>query len=106
MAPSPLESLSLTTLESFLARRPVLVNRTCGPLMEHIGDGRRGLSFSDPESFAQGAQILHDHPVVADRMGADGFAYVWERYRWEVVLDRLDGWVGRAWAGMGNRDEH
>ena len=95
VAPSPLESLSLTTLESFLARRPVLVNKNCGPLTEHIGDGQRGLRFGDPESFARGALIFHDHPSVAERMGRAGYEYVWERYRWEVVLDHLDRWVGR-----------
>lgn len=87
--PSPLESLSITTLESFTQNTPVLVNRECDVLMEHVTISGGGRSYSDPASFVAEAEELLDNRAESELMGEKGYEYAREYYSWENVLKKI-----------------
>ena len=87
--PSPLESLSITTLESFAQGTPVLVNRDCSVLMEHIDISGGGLGFGSVDEFIQSFNELYRNKRKRNRMGRNGFDYVSEFYSWDVVIKKI-----------------
>ncbi len=87
--PSPLESLSITTLESFSQKTPVLVNKTSPVLCEHINLSGAGLTFGDVAEFAHHFYSIYDRKKTRKEMGVKGYQYVKQYYSWEVVIDRI-----------------
>ncbi|MFC2155739.1 glycosyltransferase family 4 protein [Acidobacteriota bacterium] len=87
--PLPLESLSITTLESFSQKTPVLVNKQCAVLQEHIDISGGGLSFENIDEFKQHFHTLYDNRKKSKKMGIKGFRYVEAYYAWEVVIDKI-----------------
>jgi glycosyltransferase involved in cell wall biosynthesis len=86
LQPSPLESLSITTLESFSVGTPVLANRNCPALLEHVEISGGGLAYGDEEEFLAGFRRLYRRPALRRGMGAKGLAYVKKYYSWEAVM--------------------
>lgn len=89
LQPSPLESLSITTLESFSMRTPVLVNRDCPALMEHVNISGAGLAYGNQEEFLAGFRRIHRRPALRAAMGEKGLAYVRQYYSWDAVLAEI-----------------
>lgn len=87
--PSPLESLSITTLESFAQNTPVLVNSDCAVLMEHIGASGGGLSFNNVDQFIEGFNKIYKNKLKRERMGKAGYEYVKEFYSWDIVIRKI-----------------
>lgn len=84
--PSPLESLSITTLESFSQRTPVLVNRKSAVLTEHVELSGGGFSYSDEGDFVESCLTLYDNRSKNHDMGKKGHQYVRQYFSWEVVM--------------------
>ena len=91
--PSPLESLSITTLESFTQETPVLVNSNCRVLMEHVEASGGGLSFSNVEEFIKNFNVLYRNKIKSERMGKRGFDYVNEFYSWDIVIKKISNQI-------------
>jgi len=89
LQPSMLESLSITTLESFSARTPVLVNRRCPALMEHVEMSGGGLAYDNEEEFLAGFRQLYGRPALRRAMGEKGLEYVKKYYSWDAVLKEI-----------------
>jgi glycosyltransferase involved in cell wall biosynthesis len=89
LQPSALESLSITTLESFSAQTPVLVNRRCPALLEHVEASAGGLAYGNQEEFLAGFRRIFRRPALRRRMGANGLEYVKKYYSWEAVLAEI-----------------
>ncbi len=89
LQPSPLESLSITTLESFSVGTPVLVNRDCAALREHVEMSGGGLAYAGEEEFLAGFRRLYRRPALRRSMGAKGLEYVKKYYSWEAVLKEI-----------------
>ncbi len=88
--PSPLESLSITTLESFAVGTPVLVNRRCPALLEHVNASAGGLAYDSQEEFLAGFRQLYRRPDLAQApWAAKGLEYVRKYYSWDVVLTEI-----------------
>ena len=87
--PSPLESLSITTLESFAQNTPVLVNSECRVLMEHIEKSGGGLSFNNVDIFIENFNKIYKNKVRRARMGRFGFDYVKKFYSWDIVMKKI-----------------
>ncbi len=87
--PSPLESLSITTLESFSQRTPVLVNRDCPALLEHVQASGGGLAYRGGDEFLDGFRRLYRRPALRQRMGDKGLEYVKKYYSWDAVLKEI-----------------
>jgi glycosyltransferase involved in cell wall biosynthesis len=89
LQPSPLESLSITTLESFSQRTPVLVNRDCPALLEHVEASGGGLAYGSAEEFLAGFRRVYGHPALRQKMGEKGLEYVKKYYSWDSVLAEI-----------------
>lgn len=89
--PSPLESLSITTLESFAQKTPVLVNKASPALVEHVRQSEGGFVFHDSESFCRHFYTLYDNRTMRLSMGQKGYHYVTEKYSWDVVMEKIMG---------------
>ena len=87
--PSSNESFSLVIMESWLARRPVLVWAGCDVTRGHVQRSKGGLWFSNYDEFKEGIDWLDEHIEVAARMGTNGRRYVTENFSWELVFNRF-----------------
>jgi glycosyltransferase involved in cell wall biosynthesis len=87
--PSPLESLSITTLESFSQRTPVLANAECPALMEHVALSGGGLAYADQEEFLGGCRRIFRRPALRAAMGEKGLQYVRKYYSWDAVIKEI-----------------
>lgn len=89
LQPSPLESLSITTLESFSVQTPVLVNRRCPVLLEHVEASGAGLAYDNQGEFLQGFRQMYRRPGLRRKMGEKGLEYVKKYYSWDAVLAEI-----------------
>lgn len=87
--PSAFESLSITTLESFSQKTPVLVNRKSAVLNEHVNFSGGGLSYDNEQEFIDCFLQIYDHPVLRKRLGEKGYRYLTKYYSWEVVIKKI-----------------
>jgi len=97
--PSPLESLSITTLESFAQETPVLVNRECAALMEHVTLSHGGLAYSGGEEFVTAVDTFLHKRRERRAMGKGGLAYVRDHYSWPAVMATIGDEVRRLAEG-------
>lgn len=87
--PSVNESFSLVIMESWNARRPVLVHAGCAVTVEHCRASHGGLYFANYAEFAAAVRWLADHPTEAAAMGVQGERYVRANFAWERVTDKI-----------------
>jgi glycosyltransferase involved in cell wall biosynthesis len=76
-------------MESWLARRPVLVWADCDVTRGHVQRSKGGLWFSNYDEFKEGVDWLDDHNKAAARMGTNGRRYVTNNFSWEHVFNRF-----------------
>lgn len=86
LQPSLFESLSMVLLEAFALGKPVLVQRSCAVMHEHIVKSGSGFSFSDLKELEEGCSSLLDNPSLAVEMGEKGKKYVNRHYQWPAVM--------------------
>ena len=83
------EDFGYVTLESFLARKPVITATDAGGPLEFVRDGENGIiSEPAPEAIAAAVTRLHADRRAAARLGDAGF----ERARlvtWDGVIEKL-----------------
>lgn len=84
--PSPVESLSITTLESFSQETPVLVNQKCHVLKEHVEISGGGFAYDNVDELLRHFYTLYDQRKLRQQMGRLGLAYVSRYYAWDVVI--------------------
>ncbi|MEZ0484511.1 glycosyltransferase family 4 protein [Fibrella aquatica] len=89
--PSPYESLSMVTLESFAMGIPVIATDECAVLHDHIVGSQAGLLFRSYEDFETAVEQLLTQD--SSEMAARGRAYVDQYYTWETVLAKFDAAV-------------
>ena len=86
--PSPYESLSMVTLESFSMGIPVIATAECAVLRDHIVGSEAGILFRSYDDFETAIdQILTQD---SSDMAAKGKAYVDQYYTWKTVLAKFD----------------
>lgn len=97
LQPSAMESFSRTVLESLAAGTPVVANRRSDVVSWHLANSGGGLTYDGEAEFVQCLHFVTDEPAAAAELARDGRRYVAERYRIELVLDRmersLDEWM-------------
>lgn len=87
--PSSLESLSITTLESFSQRTPVLVNRQSAVLDEHVQLSGGGLSYESVNEFVDQFRRIYRKPSFRKQLGERGYEYLIKNFSWDVVMDKI-----------------
>jgi glycosyltransferase involved in cell wall biosynthesis len=97
--PSRHESLSMVVLESWMMKRPVLVNGDCEVLRGQVLRANGGLYYRRYEEFAAAMDLLVGQPALADRLGAQGEAYFQANYAWERIMEKYERLLARAAAG-------
>lgn len=85
VAPSPFESLCIAALESWMHRRPLLVNGRCPVLVGHCIRSNGGLWYTDYAEFRETLSLLLNDGVLRQTLGLQGRSYVESNYRWPVV---------------------
>jgi hypothetical protein len=96
--PSPLESLSMVTLEAFWAQRPVLANARCAVLRGQCRRANAGLYYATYDEFREALALLEGDAPLRSALGQNGRAYFETHYGWDVIerkyLDLLGGLAG------------
>ena len=90
VVPSKYESLSLVLLESFNYKVPVLANKDCIVLKDHIEESQGGITFSSYDEFSKGLNLLLYNQELRTEMGSNGFKYVQINYIWDKVIEKFD----------------
>jgi glycosyltransferase involved in cell wall biosynthesis len=85
IAPSPFESLCIAALESWMHRRPLLVNGQCPVLVGHCIRSNGGLWYSSYSEFRECLNKLLGEEELRIALGENGREYVERNYRWPVV---------------------
>jgi glycosyltransferase involved in cell wall biosynthesis len=83
--PSRFESLSMVTLESWWAGRPVLANAKCEVLRGQCQRSNAGLYYSSYDEFREALALLEGDPALRGVLGANGRRYFESHYAWSVV---------------------
>lgn len=97
--PSPLESLSITTLESFAQFTPVIVNSRCDVLMEHLQASGGGLAFSTPDELVSSFREIFNSRRKRSEMGKAGYDYVRQYFSWDIVMEKITGQIREVLSG-------
>jgi glycosyltransferase involved in cell wall biosynthesis len=97
--PSRHESLSMVVLESWMMKRPVLVNGDCEVLRGQVLRAGGGLYYRRYEEFAAALDLLLGEPALADRLGGQGHDYFQEHYAWERIMEKYERLLARVAGG-------
>lgn len=93
--PSYFESFSLVIMESWIARRPVLVSEHCQVTANFCLETNGGLYYSNLDEFIACLDYFLEHEDIAIQMGENGYEYVIENFSYhkiaEKYLDFLNG---------------
>jgi glycosyltransferase involved in cell wall biosynthesis len=87
--PSINESFSIVIMESWLAKRPVLVSAHSAVTKEHAVDSGGGFAFGSFAEFCEQVEFLLNNPIASNVMGERGYAYVEKNYTWPVITRRF-----------------
>ena len=94
--PSKFESLSIVVLEAFYLHRPVLVNGECEVLKGHIEKSHGGYYYHNYTGFASKLTQLTHFADINREMGDNGYRYVMENYRWDIICRRMKSLIDYA----------
>ncbi|MBQ9116206.1 MAG: glycosyltransferase family 4 protein [Clostridia bacterium] len=86
--PSQFESFSLVIMESWLNRRPVMVNAKCTITRSFASLTNGGLYFDNYFEFEGALDYLISHPDIASQMGENGRNYVISNFAWDVIVEK------------------
>lgn len=98
--PSYFESFSLVLVEAWAERVPALVQSHSPVLTGQCRRSGAGLPYNGFAEFEAGLDLLLGDDALRARMGDAGRRYVEERYRWEVILERYEDFLGGLRRGM------
>lgn len=90
---SEFESLSMVALESLAYGRPVLLNGRCKVLRGHCVKSNAGLYFESYFEFEGALDYLLTHTEEYEQMRENGRRYVYENYRWSVIIDKIRSFI-------------
>jgi glycosyltransferase involved in cell wall biosynthesis len=96
--PSPFESLSITILEAWAMKRPVLVNANARALEGQCLRSGGGLFYRGDAEFGAALRWLMERPEVRGKLGDAGYRYVGQEYDERVVEKRTEELLERALA--------
>lgn len=104
--PSYFESFSIVLCESWVQRRPAIVQGGSAVLSGQARRSGGALPYNGFAEFEAAVDLLVSDPDLAAVLGAQGHRYVDEQYRWERVLDRVESTVEQAQVEFARRRHH
>lgn len=94
--PSFYESLSLVTLESMAYGIPVIANKDCEVLKDHIENSHAGFLFNDYKSFEKAVDIINNPQFDVSILSANAKKYVAENYTWDVTIKKYQSAIAHV----------
>jgi len=91
--PSRYESLSIILLEAFLCKKVVLVNGLSEVLKGHCLKSNGGLWYENEDDFLEAFNLLENDCLLREKLAVNGYEYVTNNYRWELVTSRIVGFL-------------
>lgn len=88
--PSTKESFSIIVMESFLCKRPVIVNKRCHVTSNWVKLSKGGFMFKDYFSFEQIIIYALKHPEILTEMGRNGNYFAQNNFRWHHAVSRFE----------------
>ena len=89
--PSQHESFSFVIMESWLAKRPVMVAEQCAVTKNFCKESNGGLWFKDYFDFEGVLHYLLDNSNVANALGENGGEYVKNNFSWDIIVEKYIG---------------
>jgi len=86
--PSYFESFSIVIMESWIAKRPVLVSGHCAVTTNFCIETNGGFYFNNYEEFYYCVLYLLENKEIANQMGENGQRYVLENFTHEKIAGR------------------
>lgn len=86
--PSHFESFSIVIMESWLAKRPVLVSEHCEVTKNFCLETNGGLYFENFGVFCGCVDYFLDHRENADKMGENGYEYVMNNFTHDRIAQK------------------
>ena len=85
------EGLGVVLIEALRNRKPVVASRV-GGIGDVIKDERTGLLVPEknPEAIAEAVLRILEDPMLARRLGEEGFAFTSRYFDWESITDQLE----------------
>ncbi len=87
--PSPYESFSIATMESWTFKKPVLVNGNSEVMKGHCLRSQGGLFYLDEKDFSPILYYLIKNKATRERMGENGYKYVALNFSKPVIQEKL-----------------
>lgn len=87
--PSPYESFSIATMESWTFKKPVLVNGNSEVMKGHCLRSKGGLFYLDEKDFSPILYYLIKNKEIRERMGENGYKYVSLNFSKSVIQEKL-----------------
>lgn len=103
LQPSYFESFSIVLCESWVQRRPALVQGGCNVLYGQAVRSGGAIPYRGFAEFEAALQRLLDDPELAAAMGRSGRAYVEANYAWDQVIARVEETIADAQQAFGQR---
>ena len=89
--PSKFESLSMVTLEAMQMQKPVIANRECEVLYDHIQFSKGGFVYKDFTDFSNILNKILEMPEdELQKIGKNGQKYVKDNYQWDKILEKFE----------------
>ncbi|XDD46285.1 glycosyltransferase family 4 protein [Leptospira sp. WS39.C2] len=93
--PSAYESFSISIMESWLQKKPVLVNGKSTVMKGHCIRSQGGLYYSDRVSFQRMLDYLLENEGITKQMGENGRKYVIANFSKEVIKIKLNQMISK-----------
>lgn len=86
--PSQYESFSISTMEAWLSKKPVIVNGKCQVLKAHCKKSNGGLYYENYDEFSECLDFILKNKETSAHMGQNGFDYVKQNYTWKKIVTK------------------
>jgi glycosyltransferase involved in cell wall biosynthesis len=90
VVPSRFESLSMVLLEAMFYKKPVLANKYCEVLDQHIISSQGGVSYINCDDFRTKLNMLLANNSLMAEKGNNGYNYVQSNYSWKIILNKIN----------------
>ena len=83
--PSYFESFSIVIMESWLAKRPVIVSEHCAVTTNFCQENNGGLYYDNFGTFCRCLDFMLTNKEIANQMGENGYHYVIDNFTHDVI---------------------
>lgn len=83
--PSWFESFSIVIMESWVAKRPVIVSSHCEVTKNFCIETNGGFYYENYFTFEKAINFFLEHPEIANQMGNNGHEYVMKNFTHEII---------------------